>query len=362
MLLRQLQNDLPPPSDFAQPSVWPEAQEGAPILCLRPSDARGLPLTTLHHVFRRFQYEISRPLAMTTETVAVQIAASVLCSRMGEAFDDERSRGKAFDECVSGVLEKGEADWELKPYPSGHYGKIDRCIREANVPIALREDKLELGHGGSDAYMKIACCYNLLVGVLTSCSAKDSNATNFLTHGAPCFLICLIGTQCCSLILAYVDLIPRADVDRMWWVLWWLQTNRRTTCPACIYVGRSHPDSSRRSSKTAGGIGQGNIIFVTVRARWKCVLTSATHSVTCRLVTEPCEISFAPSTPRIYNSCTLLEQKDEDGTLIFVSRLNYGYKRLSLATLSSPSIPGLPSPCQTHSSLLFTTCPQAYGR
>jgi len=220
MLLRQLQNDLPPPSDFAQPSVWPEAQEGAPILCLRPSDARGLPLTTLHHVFRRFQYEISRPLAVTTETVAVQIAASVLCSRMGEAFDDERSRGKAFDECVSGVLEKGEADWELKPYPSGHYGKIDRCIREANVPIALREDKLELGHGGSDAYMKIACCYNLLVGVLTSCSAKDSNASNFLTHGAPCFLICLIGIQCRSLILASVDLIlPKGHVGCMWWVL-----------------------------------------------------------------------------------------------------------------------------------------------
>ena len=89
-----------------------------------------------------------------------------------------------------------------------------------NTLIALREDKLEYGHGGSDAYMKIACCYNLLVGVLTSCSAKDSNASNFLTHGAPCFLICLIGTQHCSLVLASIDLIPpRADVDRMWWVL-----------------------------------------------------------------------------------------------------------------------------------------------
>jgi len=194
MLVRQLQDDLPAPSDFAQPSVWPEAQEGAPILCLRPSDARGLPLTTLHHVFRRFQHEVSGPLAMTAETVAVQIAASELCSRMGEPFEDEASRGRAFDECVSGVLEKGEADCELKPYPSGHHGKIDRCIREANIPIALREDKLEYGHGGSDAYMKIARCYNLLVGVLTSCSAKDSNASNFLTHGAPCFLICLIGT------------------------------------------------------------------------------------------------------------------------------------------------------------------------
>ena len=219
MLVRQLQNDLPEPSDFAWHTVWPEAQKNAPILCLRPPNARGLLLITLHDVFLHFQHEISRPLP-ATETVAVQIAALELCSRMGEPFEDEASRSKAFDECVSGVLEKGEVGCQLKPYPSGHHGKIDQCIREANIPIALREDKLEYGHGGSDAYMKIACCYNLLVGVLTSCSAKDSNASNFLTHGAPCFLICLIGTQHCSLVLASIDLIPpRADVDRMWWVL-----------------------------------------------------------------------------------------------------------------------------------------------
>ena len=192
MLVRQLQNDLPAPSDFGQHEVWPEAQEGAPILCLRPPNARGLPLTTLHDVFLRFQHEISSTLP-TTETVAVQIAASELCSRMGEPFEDEASRGRAFDECVSGVLEKGEADCELKLYPSGHHGKIDRCIREANIPIALHEDKLEFGHGGSDAYMQISRCYDL-IGVLTTLSAKNSNARNFLTHGAPCFLICLIGT------------------------------------------------------------------------------------------------------------------------------------------------------------------------
>ena len=88
--------------------------------------------------------------------------------------------------------------------------KIDRCIQEDNVPIALREDKLEFGHGGSDPYMQIARCYDLVVGVLTDHSTKDINASNFLTHGAPCFLICLIGTQCCSLVLASVDLIlPR---------------------------------------------------------------------------------------------------------------------------------------------------------
>jgi len=127
MLVRQLQNDLPAPSDFAQHKVWPEAQEGAHILCLRPPNARGLSLTTLHDVFLRFQHEISSTLP-TTETVAVQIAASELCSRIGKPFEDEASHGRAFDKCVSGVLEKGEADCELKPYPSSHHGKIDQCI------------------------------------------------------------------------------------------------------------------------------------------------------------------------------------------------------------------------------------------
>ena len=63
-----------------------------------------------------------------------------------------------------------------------------------NIPIVFRKDKLEFGQGGSDPYMQIAHCYNLVVGVFTDCSTKDINASNFLTHGAPCFLICLIGT------------------------------------------------------------------------------------------------------------------------------------------------------------------------
>ena len=93
-------------------------------------------------------------------------------------------------------------------------------IQEADVPIALREDKLEFGQGGSDPYMQIARCYDLVVEVLTDHSTKDINASNFLTHGAPCFLICLIGTWCRSLTLASVDLIlPRAHVVCVWWVL-----------------------------------------------------------------------------------------------------------------------------------------------
>ena len=112
---------------------------------------------------------------MTTETVAVQIAASKLCLGMGEAFKNEAERGEAFDECVDGVLEKGEVECKFQPYPTSHYGKIDRCIREANIPIALCEDKLEFGLGGPGAYMQLARCYDLVVEVLTTLSVKENH-------------------------------------------------------------------------------------------------------------------------------------------------------------------------------------------
>ena len=63
-------------------------------------------MTPLNEHFEQFTRLVRQPLPMT-ETVAVQIAAWELCSRMGGAFEDEGSRGKAFDECVSGILEKG---------------------------------------------------------------------------------------------------------------------------------------------------------------------------------------------------------------------------------------------------------------
>ena len=78
------------------------------------------------------------------------------------------------------------------------------------------------------------------------------------------------------------------------------------------------------------------------------------YSVACRLVSEPCRISFAPSTPRIYGSCTLLEPEGEEGTLTFVSRPNDAYQRLFLATLSSPSIPDL--------QVLVKLVPRSYSR
>ena len=78
------------------------------------------------------------------------------------------------------------------------------------------------------------------------------------------------------------------------------------------------------------------------------------HSVACRLVTEPCGTSFAPSIPHIYKSCTLLDPEGEERTLTFVSRPNDAYKRLFLATLSSPSLSDL--------QVLVKLVPHSYSR
>ena len=56
---------------------------------------------------------------------------------------------------------------------------------------------------------------------------------------------------------------------------------------------------------------------------------------------EPCGISFAPSTPRVYNTCTLLEPEGEVRTLTFESRLTGAHQRMFLATLDTSSVPGL---------------------
>lgn len=116
----------------------------------------------------------------------------------------------------------------MQPKSSIYHGKVDRVILEGNVVIALREDKWEAGHGEADVYMQIARDYDLLVQVLLE--STEAAAINFLSHGAPCFLICVLGTHCRLLIFAFIILfLPRTYVIRLWWILRRPQTHRRAT-------------------------------------------------------------------------------------------------------------------------------------
>jgi len=81
--------------------------------------------------------------------------------------------------------------------------------------IAICESKWEAGHEESNVYMQISQDYDLLVRVLVE--STETAAINFLSHGAPCFLICVLGTYCCILIIALIFLsLPRTHVIHMW--------------------------------------------------------------------------------------------------------------------------------------------------
>jgi len=189
--------DMPSPSDFAKPGRWVPIQRRDPhVLCLRPASATGLPLCTLHDVFRQFRCETSVHLpddVMTTEAVEARIAAFKLCLQMPTGYTKEKKRGKDFDSCVADILGQMEEQYTLRPKSASHSGRVDRCIKERGMVIAIHEDKTESGCGGGDVYMQIAADYQYLVRVLIDEAKTDPEANRHLSNGAPCFLMCLLG-------------------------------------------------------------------------------------------------------------------------------------------------------------------------
>lgn len=220
--MSKLLSELPP--SFALPRGWCFDQEDSTIFCLRPGSAGGLPLCILHDVFRTFQCESSVLLShstataepMPTEMAAAHVAAIRLCHHMGDAFEDAHHRSKAFDACVAGLF--GEWKKVIIPSPESNYGKVSRCFLEQNVAIVLREDKWEAGHGKADVYLQITHSYDLLVKVLTK--STETAYINLLSHGAPCFLVCVLGMHFHLLVFAFIVLLLfRAHVIHMWWIL-----------------------------------------------------------------------------------------------------------------------------------------------
>ena len=202
ILFNTLADSLPSPSEFGRPGIWPAAQKGHPILCLRPSEAKGLPLSTLHNVFRQFLCDTSHRLAesMTTdEAVAARVAAAKLRYLMGDSFENKNERSKALGYCVSGIFPTSTVETQYILTKDSNYNQVDRAILEGGIAVALREDKLEPDSGDSDVYMQIARDYDLFVKILLEKAdvsvetAEAKKAQNFIDHGAPCFLICVLG-------------------------------------------------------------------------------------------------------------------------------------------------------------------------
>ncbi|KZT03562.1 uncharacterized protein LAESUDRAFT_337341 [Laetiporus sulphureus 93-53] len=187
-LYKKALDALSSPSEFAKPSVWPnEQRRKSRLLCLRPAGAKGLPLCTLHDIFRRFVLAIKEPFPELS--VPAICAAASLCDQMGEPYQSEKDRLSALDDCISELFEK---EYQLKPRSEALGGLVDRVMLwQGCLPICLREDKLESGSGNCDVYMQIARDYDLAIKKLRD--KPDESVLRFLQLGAPMFLVCMLG-------------------------------------------------------------------------------------------------------------------------------------------------------------------------
>ena len=197
---------LPAPSEFAK--NWSQYQNKFKdrFLCFRPPDSRGLPLCTLHDVFRQYCIAVEKPIPDASETaISALRSASELCSSMGQSFsskdtdssvtqrtrdDKENARVVAFDKCMHGVLDSFNKFVTLKAKTELHSVVVDGALLVLDVPVGLREMKGEPGAGG-DPYMQIVRSYDLSVKVLQG--KEDIVAQGFLKEGAPMFLLCVSG-------------------------------------------------------------------------------------------------------------------------------------------------------------------------
>ncbi|KZT06284.1 uncharacterized protein LAESUDRAFT_188415 [Laetiporus sulphureus 93-53] len=164
-LFKRVLNSLPPPSEFARPSVWPTVQSSsAGIFCLRPTDNRGLPICTLHDVFRRFLVRLHEPLPPPSATnrhnkrvAGASIrATAMLCREMGDAFYSQGERSEYFDECVQELLPGAVPNQSFNPSSDVSSCQVDLVWFGPNgVPICLCKDNYEAGQTGYDIYLPI---------------------------------------------------------------------------------------------------------------------------------------------------------------------------------------------------------------
>ncbi|KAL0955366.1 hypothetical protein HGRIS_001614 [Hohenbuehelia grisea] len=170
----------PSPSDYAK--NWPNAQAQTPhLLCARPTTRRGLPLSTLHDVFREFIIRADSPLPQCSISTAARRAADSLCGSMGDAFADESARSQEFDRCTSQLFGIWQSQHHLAPRSEACSGYVDRTLEStARTIITFREDKKDIGDGG-EVYMQVARDYDMY---RQGCDTIG---------GAPAFLICVLG-------------------------------------------------------------------------------------------------------------------------------------------------------------------------
>ncbi|KAJ3513630.1 hypothetical protein NLJ89_g2845 [Agrocybe chaxingu] len=315
---------LPAPSDFAQKWSQYQLNPEARLLCLRPPDARGLPLCTLHDIFRRYLLAAQEPLPQASDTaIAAMKSAAQLCASMGRSFSTKSNEGNVaqntrdlkenartleFDDCIRGIVDGFEKWYRLAATSDVHSCVVGGALLVEGILISLCEMTADPGAGG-DPYMQIARSYDLAVKVL-----HDRGAEAFLKQGAPMFLLCVIG-------------------------------------PMLLVAGGFH-DGDRVIVEPLGDIC---IMFEDYtnarREKLARVLYALAKGISelKELVVQKSTISspiFPPFTPRIYTSCMLYRPlgPHNQGHLAFTDKLDFTNcnRLLFTATLTIPS--SLPIP------------------
>jgi hypothetical protein len=182
----------PPPSEFARASVWPEYQYSEDrFLCGRPIEAMGLPLSTLHNVFRQFYVDLC---GHDSVTIGARQLAGFLSRTMPSSFSRDgyrnpvQARSNEFDQWASqflGYFKRGQTF-----NSRGRIGKADGTLFVRDIPIALRSVGAEPGDSG-DIWFKLSCIYDIAA---TSLDDKSGEKMEFFRdQGTPMFLIGVVG-------------------------------------------------------------------------------------------------------------------------------------------------------------------------
>lgn len=156
----------------------------------------GIPITTLHNVFRDYSRRLSEPLGDNSREALR--AATFLCAEMCESFDGEEQRSIQFNKCTENLFSGWKRHTTVNPANESTYAQIDYTLQHHRqkislYPLLIREDKIEHGEAG-DAYIQTARDYQLFIHSLQEDPSTEGK--NLLKIGAPMFLLSVIGMLC----------------------------------------------------------------------------------------------------------------------------------------------------------------------
>lgn len=143
---------------------------------------------------------------------------------MGDAFDNEKDRGKTFDRAMAGFLQGVGTGFSLHGHEVSR--EVGRIYHLAQRCVIFREDKVEIGTGG-DAYTQVARTYDL---------ACEQMKENDVTPDAPVFLLCVMGDYSSSLFVPILMSDPRAYSHHRGRVQGWQRYSRGTTLFYALYA------------------------------------------------------------------------------------------------------------------------------